>query len=249
MSDAVAPAGYDPSAYPPFAVTSDIVVLTIRGGELSVLLVERGNEPYAGCWALPGGFVDIDEAGEETARRELVEETGLEISSYHLEQLRTYSAPQRDPRMRVVSTAYLAFLPDLPAPVAGDDAARARFFAVRDIEAGEVTLAFDHDQILADAVERARSKIEYTTLAAAFVEKPFTLGDLRRVYECVWGTRLHPSNFARKVLSTPGFVRSLDVRGASQFEGGRVGALYETGNATVLHPAILRPTADEEDER
>src|SRR5699024_5326315 len=110
-------------------------------------------------------------------------------------------------RMRVVSTAYLAFLPDLPAPVAGDAAARARFFAVRDIEAGEVTLAFDHDQILADPVERARSKIEYTTLAAAFVEKPFTLGDLRRVYECVWGTRLHPSNFARKVLSTPGFVR------------------------------------------
>ena len=113
------------SEHPPFAVTVDLTVFTIRAGALSVLLVRRGEDPYAGSWALPGGFVEPREDAESAARRELTEETGTDFTG-HLEQLKTYSAPDRDPRMRVVSVAHLAFAPDLPEPSAGSDAADAR---------------------------------------------------------------------------------------------------------------------------
>src|ERR1700720_1472495 len=114
-------ASYDPRSFDPVAVTVDVVTLTIRDGELDVLLVERGVPPFEGQWALPGGFVrpaaiqDLDDA----AARELVEETGQRLERVHLEQLATYGTPDRDPRMRVISVAYLAFAPELPEPQAG----------------------------------------------------------------------------------------------------------------------------------
>lgn len=156
-----APAGYDVSAHPPFAVTVDLTVFTIHDGALSVLLIRRGDDPYAGRWALPGGFVEPDEDAATAAWRELAEETGLERFSGHLEQLATYSAPDRDPRMRVVSIAHLAFAPGLSrrGPTAGSDASAARWWPVEDLgldggqEAG-VELAFDHAEILRDALER-----------------------------------------------------------------------------------------------
>jgi len=225
--------------YPPFAVTVDLVVFTIRGGQLSVLLVERANDPYAGTWALPGGFVDIDEDAETAAWRELLEETGVERFEGHLEQLRTYSDPDRDPRMRVVSVAHVAFAPDLPEPIAGDDAAAARWWAVDDVVAGEPALAFDHAEILADAVERVRSKLEYTTLALDFVAEPFTLAELRRVYTAVWGTAPDLGNFRRKVLGTEGFVVATQSHG-SPAGGGRRALLYTRGPATELQPPMLR---------
>lgn len=111
---------YDKYAYEPFAVTVDLAVLTVAEGALHALLVERGQEPYAGHWALPGGFVHPDESAETAARRELAEETGLaDVSGLHLEQLRTYSEPGRDPRMRVVSVAFAALLPDPPQTPSG----------------------------------------------------------------------------------------------------------------------------------
>jgi 8-oxo-dGTP diphosphatase len=117
--------GYDKHAYEPFAVTVDLAVFTIREGTLHVLLVERGQEPYAGRWALPGGFVLPDESAESAARRELAEETGLaDVTGLHLEQVRTYSEPDRDPRMRVVSVAYAALVADPPEPRGGGDARR-----------------------------------------------------------------------------------------------------------------------------
>lgn len=230
-------ASYDPRRFDPVAVTVDIVLLTIRDGQLSVLLIERGGFPYRGAWALPGGFIEPDEDADRAAARELSEETGLATFPGHLEQLRTYAAPDRDPRMRVVSIAYLGFMPNLPAPTAGSDAASVRWWAVDDLP----DLAFDHATIVADGVERARAKLEYTSLAASFLTEPFTLSELRRVYEAVWGVELHVGNFRRKVLSTDGFVEALGEKTPSS--GGRPAELYRRGPAVTLHPAMLRPVA------
>lgn len=236
--------------HPPFAVAVDLAIFTIRDGALSVLLVERGEEPYAGQWALPGGFVEPDEDAEQAAWRELHEETGLESSakfSGHLEQLRTYSAPDRDPRMRVVSVAHVALAPDLPEPTAGTDAADARWWVVDDLlsptgDAAEEApeLAFDHRQILIDARERVRAKLEYTTLATEFVAEPFTLPELRRVYTAVWGTPPDLGNFRRKVLGTDGFVVPTDAHGSPTGAGGRRALLYRRGPATVVQPPMVR---------
>ncbi|WP_415948940.1 NUDIX hydrolase [Streptomyces sp. KLOTTS4A1] len=233
--------GYDPHAFEPFAVTVDLAVFTVREGVLQVLLVERGQEPYAGRWALPGGFVLPRESAETAARRELAEETGLvDTTGLHLEQLRTYSAPDRDPRMRVVSVAFAALGPDLPEPRGGGDAAQARWqpFAGTGVRA----LAFDHDRILADAYDRIGAKFEYSCLATSFCPPEFTLGELQQVYETVWGTALDRPNFRRKVLATPGFVEP--TGGAARLTGGRgkPAALYRAGDASALHPPLLRPT-------
>ncbi|MEO6414271.1 MAG: NUDIX domain-containing protein, partial [Pedococcus sp.] len=176
------------------SVAVDIVLLTIRDQSLQVLLVRRGVPPFAGRWALPGGFVEQDEDLVSAARRELVEETGIAAPA-HLEQLMTYGDPARDPRSRVVSVAYIALLPDLPVAAAGTDAAEARYVPVSQAP----PLPFDHDTILRDAVERARSKLEYTSLATAFCPTEFTVAQLRRVYETVWGVTVDPRNFHRKV--------------------------------------------------
>ncbi|MFE3936872.1 NUDIX domain-containing protein, partial [Streptomyces goshikiensis] len=184
-------AGYDPHAFEPFAVTVDLAVFTVRAGALHVLLIRRGQEPYAGTWALPGGFVLPRESAETAARRELAEETGLApgvVAALHLEQLRTYSDPDRDPRMRVVSVAFTALVPDMPEPAAGGggDADRARWVPVGEAAAPGADpgpgsdpgvgsgLAFDHAVILADARERVGSKLEYTCLASAFCPPEFT---------------------------------------------------------------------------
>ena len=231
--------GYDASAFPPVGLTVDIVVLTIRQGQLCVLLVERGAHPAKGEWALPGGFVGPDETLDAAARRELAEETGVDAAPWHLEQLCTYGDPGRDPRLRVVSVAYLGLMPDVPRPLAGTDAADARFWAVDDLATKNgPSLAFDHDRIVADGIERARSRLEYTTLATSFVEQPFTIADLRRVYESVWAVTLHPANFRRKVLSTPGFVEST---GDERSTGRGWTELYRAAGGSVLHPAMLRP--------
>jgi 8-oxo-dGTP diphosphatase len=229
---------YDPANYPRVAVTVDLVVLTIRDDHLGVLLVKRGGEPFAGALALPGGFIRPDEGLSRAAARELAEETRVTVGAAHLEQLASYGDPGRDPRMRVVTVAYLALVPGMPLPRAGTDAAEAQWTAVGDVLHGGV-LAFDHQQILADGVERARAKLEYTPLATAFCPPEFTIAQLRRVYEIVWDTRLDPRNFHRKVTGTPGFV---DLAGtATAGDRGRPAQIYRAGPARQLYPPLLRP--------
>jgi 8-oxo-dGTP diphosphatase len=256
-------AGYDPRAYPPVAVTVDVVVLTIRDGALCVLLIRRGVRPFKGDWALPGGFVREAEDLPAAAARELVEETGLGSMArrLYLEQLSTYGTPGRDPRMRVVSVAHLAFAPELPEPAAGTDAAHAAWVpvtqlglpdaprpgkAVRQRPGTSRRLAFDHARILVDGLDRARAKLEYTPLATRFLGPEFTIAELRSVYEAVWDDTLHAGNFHRKVLSVPGFVEST---GTTTEHGGPRGGprarLYRAGDARLLHPALLRPGREE----
>ncbi|KAB7746088.1 NUDIX domain-containing protein [Nostocoides sp. F2B08] len=237
-----APEDYDASSYPSVAVTVDLAVFTIRDGSLSVLLVQRGSDPFAGRWALPGGFVEPDEDALTAARRELAEETSLTGLDVHLEQLATYSAPDRDPRMRVISIAHVVLAPGLAEVSAGSDAADARWWTVEDLLDDEgPALAFDHDRILRDALDRVRSKLEYTTLAAQFVGEPFTLAELRAVYAAVWGTAPDLGTFRRKVLSTDGFVVPVEDSDLGT-SGTRPPLLFRRGPETALHPAMLRPT-------
>jgi len=225
------------SDYPPFYVAVDIVVLTVRDEKLQVMAIRRGRGPGIGELALPGGFVKIDEDLEAAARRELVEETNLEVE--FLEQVKTYGAPDRDPRGRNVSVLYVAVVPDLPEGEAGTDAAEALWVPVDELTVTE--LPFDHNLMLADAVERARAKLEYAPLAASFCGKTFTIGQLRRVYEIVWGkdkNAIDPSNFQRKVLSAEGF---LVATGKVISDGpGRPAREYRLGRATVLNPPVTR---------
>jgi len=222
----------------------DIAVLTVRANLLHVLVIERGNEPYRGQPALPGGFLRAGEDLRAAAARELTEETGLDGAALHLEQLAAYGAPGRDPRGRVVSVAYLAIAPDLPIPAAGSDARSAAWEPVSQVR---TTLAFDHTQILDDAVERARSHLEFTTLATAFCPETFTIGDLRNIYEVVWNTPVDPRNFSRKVAHTKGFVEPTGGRRIP--EVGRPAALYRRGTATVLSPPLLRGGESKEDDQ
>jgi 8-oxo-dGTP diphosphatase len=226
------------SAIAAVLITVDLVIFTVRGDELQVLLVERGKEPYLGQLALPGGHLRGRETLDEAALRELNEETGVDGTHLHLEQLRTYSDPERDPRGRVITTAYLALGPNLPAPVAGTDARQAYWMPVGPLLRGDM-LAFDHGSILRDAVERARSKLEYTTVATVFCTEPFTISDLRRVYEVIWGFTLDPSNFRRKITQAEGFLEPTGQRRIAAT--GRPASLYCKGPASLLMPPFLRP--------
>lgn len=227
------------------SVAVDVVALTVADGVFQVLVVDRLLPPFAGSPALPGGFLLEGEDVAHAARRELAEETGIRPSG-HLEQLRTYGPLNRDPRGPVLSVAYVLFSPVHKPPRAGSDAAAAGWAPVEPFLAGERQMAFDHAKILADGVERARSKIEYSPLATAFCPPQFTIADLRGVYETVWGTSLDPRNFHRKATNTPGLLEATGARTTSG--AGRPAALFRRAShtnpdATVLHPALLRPSS------
>lgn len=171
----------------------------------------------------------------DAAYRELREETGLG-AGVHLEQLATYGAPDRDPRGRTISVAWLAFSPIAAEPVAGSDAGRARWWPVEQID--HSALAFDHADVLADGLDRARAKLEYTPLAAAFCPPEFTVAQLRAVYEAVWGQELDPRNFHRKVTKTPGFLTPTGAM--TKADGGRPAQLFRRGVLDVLNPPLTR---------
>jgi 8-oxo-dGTP diphosphatase len=228
--DSAAPVNYDPSRFPAFAVTVDVVILTMSEGMLHVLLVCRGEAPFEGMWAIPGGFKRPGETLDEAAKRELAEETGVEAASL-LTQFGAYGDPERDPRMNVVTIAYLAVLRDVGAVVAGSDAAAASLLPVSDVLSGKIDLAFDHLQIVRDAIERVRMELEVSGIATAFVGTTFTLAELRTVYEAVWGVELDAANFRRSIVAEDGWVIPTGRRARPGPSGGRPAELFRAGQA------------------
>jgi 8-oxo-dGTP diphosphatase len=231
---------YDPDEYPPFAVTVDVVVLTVAERRLHVLLIRRGVPPFEGMWAIPGGFKRPDESLDEAARRELLEETGVD-GARALRQFGAYGDPDRDPRMNVVTIAYLAVLRGVRGIAGGTDAAAAALVPVSKILNGKLELAFDHERILRDAVERVRTDLGLTGIATAFVGPTFTLAELRAVYEEVWGVRYDAANFRRSMLAEEGWVIPTGRRARPGTAGGKPAELYRAGRmwkqgAPIRHP-------------
>jgi 8-oxo-dGTP diphosphatase len=174
---------YDPTAYDRPSVTVDVVILTVRDGDLQALLVKRARWPFEGAWAIPGGFIEMDESLEAAARRELREETG--VTDVVLEQLTTMGDPGRDPRTRVISVVYLAVVvADRLRPQAGSDAAEVRWWPVARLPE---RLAFDHGEILARALAWLRGGIGDVVAGKWSLPDEWTLGDLRRVAETLAG--------------------------------------------------------------
>jgi 8-oxo-dGTP diphosphatase len=185
--------------HPRPALTVDCVVfgLDADSADLKVMLIRRGLEPFKGQWAIPGGFVHVDETLDEAARRELREETG--ITNLYLEQLYTFGALDRDPRERVVTVAYYALVRMTDHQVqAATDAADAAWFSVHDVP----SLAFDHDEIFSMALQRLRGKVRYVPIGFELLPEKFTLTQLQHVYEAVLDTELDKRNFRRKVQRT-----------------------------------------------
>lgn len=245
---AAVPAPYDPSQFPAFAVTVDVVILTMLDNRLCVLLVRRGVAPFEGMWAIPGGFKRPAETLDEAAKRELVEETGVDSANL-LTQFGAYGDPGRDPRMNVVTVAYLAVLRDVAGIAAGTDAAAAALVPVSEALNGKIELAFDHARILRSALERVRVDLDHTGIATAFVGPTFTVAELRAVYEAVWGVRLDGANFRRSVVSDEGWVVPTGRRARPGATGGKPAELYRAGRMWRHGSPIRRPPPTEKGRR
>ena len=223
-------------------MTVDVVILTMSNGTLQVLLVRRGQAPFQGRWAIPGGFKRPTETLDEAAKRELAEETGVDAARV-LTQFGAYGDPERDPRMNVVTVAYLAVLREVGEVAAGTDAADATLIPLSDVLTGKIDLAFDHDRIVRDAIERVRVELEVSGIATAFVGTTFTLAELRAVYEAIWGVQLDAANFRRSVVD--GWVIPTGRRARPGSTGGRPAELYRAGRAWNHGGPIHRMTRDE----
>jgi len=232
----------DPVPLPQCAVAVDLVVLTVREGALCVLTVRRAKPPFAGKFALPGTLIRPAEDLPTAVRRALTDNPGLKRFDLAFEQLRTFAAPRRDPRGRVVSVAHLAVGHELPSPRRGPDSLSVQFEPVSEYlsrRAGPLAMAFDHKEILAVGVERLRARLEYTGLGAALCPAEFTVGELRRVYRAVWDVEIDPANFHRKVTHAEDFL--VPTGGSTSRGGGRPAVLYRADPRALLHPPILRP--------
>lgn len=182
--------------YPHPAVTTDCVIFGFDGEQLNVLLIERGMEPCKGCWAFPGGFMNIDETAEEGAMRELYEETGMQ--DVFIEQLQVFSTVNRDPRERVVTVAFYALVNKIDYQViGGDDAARAKWFPIASVP----SLAFDHDKILSTALSRLKQKIHFEPIVFKLLGEKFTISELQTLYETILEVKFDRRNFAKKMLT------------------------------------------------
>ena len=215
--------------YPHPAVTTDIVIFTLRDGQLKLLLIKRGGEPYQGRWALPGGFVEMDEDLEASARRELEEETG--VSGVYLEQLYTFGRPDRDPRERVITVAYYALIPsDAVRLQAATDAEAVGWFAFEELP----PLAFDHDEIVAMAHQRLVAKLDYSTIAFQFLPREFTLSELQDVYEIIRREPVDKRNFRKQVLALGKLVETKRMKRDGAHRPARLYRVKSPGKVDII---------------
>jgi 8-oxo-dGTP diphosphatase len=216
-------------AYPHPAVTTDVVLFTISDEQLQLLLIRRGRDPFNGQWALPGGFLDIDEDLDRCAERELEEETG--VSGLYLEQLYTFGKTGRDPRERVISVAYFALAPSERIRLrAGDDAADAAWFPLTDLP----QLAFDHAEIIRTAHQRLVAKLDYSTIAFQFLPETFTLAELQRLYEILVDAPIDKRNFRRWALALGQLEETGELHRRGSHRPARVYRLSDRERVTYL---------------
>ena len=233
---------YQRKDFPPFALTVDIVVLTILDGKLRVVLIERAEDPFSGQWALPGGAVNPKENLIEAAKRSLKEETNIVVSGRERrKQFRSYYEPGRDPRVNTATTVYWTIINKLPETKGGGSAKKVKPMPVREVEGGRTKLAFDHKRIIRDGVNELRYGLENTTVATRFCPPTFTISDLRAVYNVVWNTELDEGNFQRKIKQSEGFLIPLEKR-RDPSTSGRPPALWKAGPAKTVSPPLVRPT-------
>lgn len=215
--------------HPHPAVTTDIVIFTIRDERLQVLLIRRSDPPFAGMWALPGGFVDIDEDLEHCALRELEEETG--ITGVYLEQLYTFGRPGRDPRERIITVAYYALVRSGGLHLrAASDARELGWFAWDALPA----LAFDHDEIVRRAHERLAAKLDYSTIALQFMPRSFTLSELQSVYETILGAPLDKRNFRKRVMAYGCIADTGETRRNGKHRPARLYSVTSPGHVQIV---------------
>lgn len=212
------PSGYNPNEYERPSVTVDVVIFTLREQDLQVLLICRKHAPFAGFWAIPGGFVNVDESLETAALRELEEETG--VRNVYIEQLYTFGDPGRDPRTRVITVTYFALVPETAlGPLrAGEDAAAAQWWSMYNLP----QLAFDHAEILNYALTRLRYKLEYSAVGFELLPDRFTLSELQSAYEVILGDQLDRGNFRKKIRKADVVEATREYRNT----GGRPARLY-----------------------
>lgn len=215
--------------YPHPAVTVDVVVFTIRDRKLKLLLVRRGGEPYRGKWALPGGFIQMDEGLDAAAKRELQEETG--VSGVFLEQLYTFGEPKRDPRERVITVAYYALIPSDKLQLrAASDAEAVGWFAMDELP----KLAFDHAEIVSMAHQRLVAKLDYSTIAFAFMPKRFTLSELQEVYEIIRQEEIDKRNFRKWILSLNQIEETDEERRGGIHRPAKLFRVKHPGRVTII---------------
>lgn len=217
---------YDASQYERPSVTVDVLLFTIEENELKILLVKRNEDPFKGGWALPGGFVKMDESLDDAAKRELSEESG--VKNVYLEQLYTFGNPKRDPRTRVITVTYMALTTKSEWKLSSSgDVTEAEFFKVDSLP----KLAFDHDEIVKYGLERLRNKLGYTNIVLGLLPGSFTLTELQKVYEIILKSKIDKRNFRKKILST-----GLIVSSGKKLEGiaHRPAMLYSFKNKKIV---------------
>ncbi len=212
---------YDVTKYERPSVTVDIILFSIIDDKLKVLLIKRGNWPFKGSWAIPGGFIKMDETLEQSAAREIKEELGLNIKDVYLEQLYTFGDPKRDPRTRVVTVVYFGLL----APIKlkeikpeKKEVLEAKWFSMYNLP----KLGFDHEKILKYALKRLRYKLEYSAVGFELLPKTFTLSELKKMYEIILNEELDKRNFIKKIKS----LDIIEATGLTKSGAHRPASLY-----------------------